>query len=330
MPALSKTLSDKLEAVQYASAYALGLIGSKDAVPALKKAAASKDALVKLLATWAIAKAEPDDKKAITKAIDEIIAAMENKRPEVRQAAARALWDLKPPHEKIGPALSKALNDSDPEVVSNVMDSLASLGAKIAPRVNEALQDEKRRGKALAIVRRLGPEAKDCVPQLEKLLAEPDEDFKVDVLSAISSIGPGAADAVPAVSKALTDDSERVVSAACIALGRIGSAAEPAVPAIDKVLKNKSEHVQVAGAWALAQIQKDPAAVAKKILPLMLKGLKSSDELLRMKSAETLGELGPAAKTAVAALKQATADPIPAVSHAAKIAIDQIEKKAVK
>jgi HEAT repeat protein len=330
VPALSKTLTDKLEAVQYASAYALGLIGSKEAVPALKKAAASKDALVKLLATWAIAKDEPDDTKAVSKAVDEIVAAMENERPEVRQAAAKALWDLKPPHEKLGPALSKALNDDDPEIVNNVIDSLASLGAKIAPRINEALKDEKRRGKALAIVQRMGPEAKDCVPQLVEMLAEKEEDLKVGVLTALSAIGPAAAEAVPAISKSLSDDSDRVNSAACIALGHIGSAAESAVPAIDKLLKSKSVYAQAAAAWSLAQIQKDHAAVAKKVLPLMIKSLKSPVELVRLEAAETLGSLGPAAKSAVPDLKQATADPSAAVSRSAKTAIERIEKKAIK
>ncbi len=330
VPALSKALRDKLEAVQYAAAYALGMIGSQEALPALKKAATSQDALVKLLATWAIAKSDPDNKVATAKAVDVIVAAMEDKRPEVRQAAARALWDLKPPQDKIGPALSEALNDDDPEIVSHVIDSLASLGDKIAPRVNAALQDPKRRGKALAIVQRMGPEAKDCVPELVTLLAQSDEDLKVDVLTALSSVGPGAADAVPDISKSLSDDSERVVSAACIALGRIGLASETAVPTIDKLLKSKSAYVQAASAWSSAQIQKDPAAVAKKILPLAIKLLKSPEELVRLEAAEALGTLGPAAKGAIGALKQAAGDLSPAVSRSATTALERIEKKAVK
>ena len=306
------------------------MIGGKQALPQLKKAAASKDTLVKLLATWALAKSEPENAEATSKAVDEIVAAMESPRPEVRQAAARALWDLKAPYEKVGPALSKALNDSDPEIVDHVIDSLASLGAKIAPRVNDALQDEKRRPKALAIIQRMGPEAKACVPELVKLLDESDEDLKVAVLTALSSIGPDASEAVTTVAKSLSADSERVQSASAIALGRFGSAAESTAPAIDKLLKSKSPYVQAASAWALTQIQKDQAALAKKLLPQLVKLLKSPIELVRLETADAIGSLGPAAKSAVPDLKQAARDSNPVVSRAATTAIERIEKKAIK
>ena len=72
-PALIAGLGDKFEAVQYASAYALGTLGAKDAVPALQKAAKSKDRLVQLLAIWALAKAQPGDAAAMSRAVNEIV-----------------------------------------------------------------------------------------------------------------------------------------------------------------------------------------------------------------------------------------------------------------
>jgi HEAT repeat protein len=327
VPALAGALTDKLEAVQYAAAYALGSIGAEQALPALKKAAGSKDTLVRLLTTWAIAKAKPDDKEAMSKAVDTLVSAMEDDRPEVRHAASRALWDLQPPPDKLGPALSQALNDDDPAVVQHVIESLASLGAKIAPRLSAALADEKKRPKALAIIQRMGPEAKACVPDLAKLLADPEEALQVDVLAALGAIGPGAVDALPQVSTVLDSESQPVVSAACIALGRMGNAAESAAPAITKQLKSKSDYTQIAAAWALVQIGKDRSQVAKVVLPVLVKSLDSPTELIRAEAAGTLGSLGPAAKPATADLQKAAADPDPAVSRAATAALEKIAAK---
>ncbi|HEX4142021.1 MAG TPA: HEAT repeat domain-containing protein [Pirellulales bacterium] len=333
VPALMLTLDDSLMGVRYTAAYALGLIGDKKAVPALKKTSVGKDTLLNTLSIWAIAKIEPDNAQAVDKAIDAIIAAMEDKRPEVRQTAAQALWDLKAPHEKVGPALAAALNDEDPEVVSNVLDSLASLGEKIAPRVSTALEDPKRRAKALALVQRMGPQAKDCLPALLKLLdqksgAVSDDETTSQALMALGAIGPDAADAVAAISESLDSKDPQVVAAACYALGRIGRPAVSALPEITKQLNNESLYTRVSAAWALVSIdERDKQREAKLVLPLLLDALDNEVPLVQIEAAETLGALGPVANSALPKLQSLVDHNNGAVGAAARWAIGQIESK---
>jgi HEAT repeat protein len=333
VPALSKELDDPLTGVAYTAAYALGMIGDKQAVAALKKASLGKDTLLKTLAIWGVAKIEPDNQEAVAKAVDAIISAMEDKRPEVRQAAAQALWDLKAPHEKVGPVLAAALNDDDPQVVGNVLDALASLGERIAPRVTTALEDPKRRAKALGLVQRMGPEAKQCVPELIKLLtddaaSDSDEalELRVQVLMALGAVGPDAASAVDPIAGSLDSKDSRVVAAACYALGRIGPPAAGALDGITKQLKNESLYTRVSAAWALAAIDEDDARVAKQVLPLLVSALDSDVSLVQTEAAETLGALGKAAKSAVPKLKSLIEHGNRQVSAAAQWALDQIEQ----
>jgi HEAT repeat protein len=333
VPALIGVLENEpLTGVRYTAAYALGLIGDKQAVPALKKASVGKDTLLNTLSIWGIAKLEPENEKAVSKAVDAIVAAMEDKRPEVRQAAAQALWDLKAPHEKVGPALAAALKDDDPEVVAHVLDSLASLGEKIAPRVSAALEDPKRRAKGLALVQRMGPQAKQCVQPLVKLLGEKTEsaadsdELKIQVLMALGAIGPDAADAVAPVSESLASKNAQVAGAACYALGRIGPPAAAALPEITKQLESDSVYTRVSAAWALAAIDEDKAHVAKLVLPLLIKALDSDIPMVQIEAAETLGTLGATAKSALPKLKSQVDHNNGGVSAATKWAIEQIEK----
>ncbi|HTU26269.1 MAG TPA: HEAT repeat domain-containing protein [Pirellulales bacterium] len=334
VPALVHVLDDDaLTGVRYTAAYALGQIGDKEAVASLKKASVGKDTLLSTLSIWAIAKLEPENEQAVGKAIDAIVSAMEDKRPEVRQAAAQALWDLKAPHEKVGPALAAALNDENPEVVANVLDSLASLGEKIAPRVSTALEDPKRQARALALVERMGPQARQCVPVLVKLLGQvgdenpANNEKKEQILTALGAVGPDAAPAVAAIAPALASNDPQVVGAACFALSRIGPPAASTLPAITKQLASESIYARVAAASAVVAIEADKARAAKQALPLLTKALESDIPMVQVEAAQSLGVLGPAAKSAVPNLKSLADHGNEAVREAAGWAVGQIEKK---
>ena len=254
---------------------------------------------------------------------------MEDPRPEVRQAAARALWDLKPPHEKLAPALSKALNDDDPQVVGHVIDSLASLGAKIAPRVSEALADPKRRPKALAIIERMGPEAKACVPALVKLLPEVADEQKVHVLMALAAIGPDAAAALPHSPRLSTTAHPR--SSARRASRWAGSVRR--LPPACQQSKNNSKTIR--STPRRPQPGRSPDRTQPP--PGGQKGVAAADQIAQARRSSWCGSRRPrrwalwgSRAAGRRRLRKVAADPNPAVSQAANMALTQISQGAGK
>ena len=61
----------------------------------------------------------------------------------------------------------------------------------------------------------LGPAAKDAVPDLVKLLDDPDEGVRWAAASALGGIGPAAKDAAPDLVKLLKDPDEGVRRGRC-------------------------------------------------------------------------------------------------------------------
>ncbi len=330
VPALTAGLSDKLEAVQYASAYALGMIGAKQALPELKKAAGSKDALVKLLATWAVAKTDPANEAATSQAVDEIVAAMESSRPEVRQAAARALWDLKAPHEKVGAC---AVQGAQRQRTGNRRPRDRQPG--FAGRQDRAPR-ERRLARREAPRQGAGHRAADG-SRSQSLRARAGQAARRRGRRPESLGAHGA----------LGDWSRRRRSRRAgrqIAHVRFGSGAKrgrdcPGPHRFGRRVGGSGDRKAAQGQiavrpggrrLALSQIQKDHAALAKKVLPQVIELLRSPNELVRIEAADTLGALGPAAKGALPDLKKAVGDSSPIVSRSATVAIDRIEKKAIK
>ncbi len=87
VPALIKALSDEQNSVRYGAAYALGRIGDKEATSELMKQANSPDAFLKMIAIWAVAKLNPDDKEAMQHAVTVLSESLKSNDKRVRAAA---------------------------------------------------------------------------------------------------------------------------------------------------------------------------------------------------------------------------------------------------
>ena len=86
----------------------------------------------------------------------------------------------------------------------------------------------------------------------------------------------------------------------------------------------RQQYYAATAAWALARIDEDDPEVVAKGIPLFIAALKSPKPFVRHEAADSLAELGPLAKPALAALQEAAKDHDPSVAEAAQQAIQII------
>ena len=246
----------------------------------------------------------------------------------VRSAAARGLQELDLPSGTLVEAFSSLMADKDPEVRGNVVDALSTLGVKALPKLIKALENDEMQSLAVAVIHRLGPQAKDAVPALILELSDPNPAYRQEVEYALAAIGPESKAATPELLKHLADAKEdpKVRYTACYTLGKIGPGAAAAVPALQENLKSDDKFLKVVSVWALLHIQPEDRPMKVLAVPLLAKAVEESDkELVKAEAATALGVIGPMAQAAIPALEKAAKDDdSPAVRAAAAEALRKI------
>ncbi len=324
--------NDEIEGVRYAAAFALGSIGDNEsATRALTASLDSENEFLRVAGAWALARLADEETSLIDKAVKIVVEGVTSDDPAVRDLAVRAMADKNIPREVTRPAFRKALRGiKDPAQLDQIVVALASLGADAVPPCVESLQSKSDlRLYAIKVLIRIGPEAAAAVPALIGALQDEDAEIRKEAEFALGAVGPEAAAATSALIKQLTDADADVRHAACYALGKIGPPAKMALPALRKGLSSDDDFQKIVSIWAMLQIDSDKEALAKMAIPVLVEtltnGHKHGDHV-RVEAAYELGELGPAAKSALAALKQALNDDNNAVRYAAAVAIEKIEK----
>ncbi len=324
---LTKLLGDKSEPVRNAAVFALGRIGDKTAAEAVAKADKPADAYLHTLCTWALARMNPEDKQKQAAAIGLLATKLGDKDRDAAHMAARGIAELEPTAEVIRPAMEKLLAGADAETADRIFTALASLGSRIMPLAINALKDPSpaRRERAMSVMAKVGPEAAPAVPELIKIIQGTDAKHKIEALFVIGAIGPTASAAAPAAVAALADTDLQVQQTAAYALGKIGPGAKEAVAPLKKLTASTDDLVKLTAIWALLQIGPRSDDLVKMALPLLTAGLKSTQELVRIEAAISLGEIGKGAATALPALEAAANDPSSSVRGAASEAIKKIK-----
>lgn len=326
LPHLAMTTDDT---VPVAAAYALGAIGAKDADAPLKKALTKKDTFLHMIATWALAKLHPNDQQLLKGAVDELTKGLADEKPQVRMAAARTLQMLQAPPEMVAPALLAVAGDPDPNVSANIVSALVGLGESVVPRATKALQNPKARPLALRVLTKLGPKATGAVDALVSASKGADPEFREKVYFTLAAIGPGAAPATETLSEAISNDDKRVRESALYALREIGPGAKAATRPLLRKMEADRSFDSLASAWALSRIASGNDAVAKRVMPVLLRGLSNADEQTRLNSAEAIAEWGSNAAQAAAELKKvAHEDKSPAVRKAAEAALKRVSDRS--
>jgi len=272
------------------------------------------------------------------KIIYAVIDTLQDTDPEVRRMAVEALGNVGPDPIVVD-ALIAILDD--PEVGSTAAHNFArfkgrlpqDLEDKVIDALIKALDNKEVRTRAAFALGNFGPDAKDAVPKLAKILGELEGMGRANLINSLGKIGPAAKQAVPALINALGDEfhfvRDNAISAlaqidpkpelvpyfidalnakewgiqnsAAYGLGVIGPAANSAIPLLVKLFDDY--HTRENAIYALSEIAVKPADI-----DTIINSLSDPNWMVREAAAKTLGIIGPSAKNSVGALVQALKD----------------------
>jgi HEAT repeat protein len=187
--------------------------------------------------------------------------ALKDDSSQVRAVAATALASI----GSAGPDALLALQDmlSTPESLP-ALRALAGYGADAAPAIGQILvllkhkDDSEIRWNAARTLGKIGPAAKEAVPDLIAALKDSDALVREHAAEALGDIGPQAKESISALEKVLKDPDARVRRDAVRSLGQMGSAAKSALESIRPLLRDKEERVRKAARTSLQQIESEP------------------------------------------------------------------------
>ena len=209
--------------------------------------------------------------------------------------------------------------------------ALVRLGGEAVPAVVERLSDSVTQQNALEIIVAIGPPAASAAAAVLPLLEADDPDVVTEAVLALAAIGPKAGSAVgPLVSllekTGQAEEQSALRYALIYALGRIGPPdATAALESLSALSTSADEMAATLATWASLQIDPDNKERYAGAVPLLAKGLESESQTVQLEAAVALGDLGPNAAAAAAALELvAEDDPIADIRAAARQALAKI------
>jgi HEAT repeat protein len=279
--------------IRTAAARSLRVIGpeAQAAVPALARALREDEAQLRWEAAGALG-AIGGPARA------ELVAALTNKDPNVRRAAAYGLGESIPPEPATVEALLRALGDQEVSVRAMAASSVSALGTNAlawvmesfrrgdvqarqsaarafgalrsardvtVPALVEMSQDKNPASRLVAIqtLAGLGLPNRQMIEAYKSLLKDPAEEVRLAAVLALSTGRFHAKTVLPALTECLGDDSPKVREGAARALGAIGAGAKPALPELARLAQDKEEPVRAAAKEAAARIESMEAAKAQ-------------------------------------------------------------------
>jgi HEAT repeat protein len=332
-PAVLPLLHDPDPKVRWTAAETLSAIGPAAAeltVAPLAVATKDPDGAVRLRAVQALRRMGPRAVEAVT----ELTASMADSQWFVRAAAAETAGALGPPARQAVPALIPLLSDVDPQVRPRAAWALGRMGQDAAPAAGDlaavlAKGDPALRELAAMALRGIGPAA---FRPAARLMADERADVRLAVLKALEAAGDLAAakagdfqprlaagdatvrrDAareiadmlewaepvVGSVLAAVSDPRPSVAERAIELAGRIG----PALATI-----GRAASAAPVGEGELASHGARTTAATAKLVASLAAKMTDPEPAPRRAAATALGQMGPAAASAQAALSAAAAN----------------------
>lgn len=223
--------------------------------------------------------------------------------------------------------MKKLARDKDPEMRSLAASRLGSLKAvEAVPALAAALKDKDPgvRSTAAGALLDMGELAEQARPALQEALLDPDGTTVWNAAGALHNMGVVTTDLMPAYRRLLEDHDCDLRISAAKAISEYAAPAELLPVAIGCREATGGEWGTAAKAKALMDaIARDRAAI-----PLIADQLRQHPHGdVRMWAAKALGEHGPAAKQAAAALDEALTDEDESVRDAAQRALAKVRPK---
>jgi HEAT repeat protein len=244
-----------------------------------------------------------------------------------RLVSLEALARIGTAHRDAVPAIIETLAAGDGSLRELAAEALALVGpgaAEAVPALMRAARDpdERLRRKSVQALGAMGAAAEIAIPVLAEALVL-DESLAVRdaAAEALSRVGVAA---LPALVHFLADEDPETRRRAALALGKMGRSARTAASALQSALKDKNPEVGVEAAHALWKITSDPDLVIPQLVAL----LTDDDRQVRIRAFRLLTSMGPAARSALAPLRNLLNDQRAYVRQAAEKAIERIEAES--
>jgi HEAT repeat protein len=226
------------------------------------------------------------------------------------------------PYAKVAvPALIEAFKDKDWRIAGQPAETLASHGAAVVPNLIQALkrpESEIRTGVAEALGL-VRPRAREAVPALIVAAKDSDSWVRGQALASLGVVGRSSPEAMKAVIAALQDQNEGTRRVAIGVLGDWGRRAKPAVPGLITTVKDKKTRHEAAEAFV--KIGPEAKAAVEALREALLD---ETRPYTREKLIQALGAIGPDAREAIPDLEKLLHDPEGEVWQAAAYALGQM------
>ena len=320
VPALTGALDSEKTSIQ--AAFALSAIGraASPAVPKLAKLLGSRNSTLRFAVVRALGEIGPD----AVAGVGELGAALSDAEEEVRREAAQSLGKIGPEARQAIPALIAALSDQSTDVKWQAVWALSRMGEKAVGPLTALLDDESLQDAAVVALGDIGAASKPAVPQMVKLLIQPDlsVETQIDIILAFSRIGPAAAEAAPILGQIVGDKENDIRAYAVWALAQIRFTA--ATNQLFREMSQNPNHdsdLSIVLPLAVLTLNPQNDLLFEAALNNTIKLLSNDSSVVRRLAATTLAHVGPRCAGSIPLLVETASDADPQVRTASLSAL---------
>jgi HEAT repeat protein len=207
----------------------------------------------------------------------------------VRRQAVQALAAIRPGADIMVPLVTRLLEDSDPAVKARILQAVSEAGPAAIPSLKKALTDDKAAYWACLILREMGAEAKDAIPELTATLKNSRPEVRREAALALGAMRDAASSAVGEIAPLVSD--EHAAEAATLALGQIGKIPAGAEEKIRANAKSDKKLLSTVSLWTLARVHPEDKALARETAEQLVARLADKDPFVRVTAARGLAAL---------------------------------------